>query len=293
MVCYISFSYSLVSNSTCTLLDTCSVHEYLFRIATDTHCNQRCICHRYKCSLLCGASSCWVEMGQIFCTGLFSIHGHLSGSDYCFLVGALGQACYTTHISITHLVYLLVLGLFSIYEPEDVPLAFDVTFSDVQHDYLALYLIYWPVSMEKGSIGFKPAHLTQPDIPSQCNTVILKNLFMSKVHKAPLPLSRLIQFLNGKEAMIAIIVGSVTKRDTSIQSSCTVGYCFSSEGSALKDLQFKLVCIQLLHLLLHRWSLSFLTCSSKCFYTSPYSTPWLCVNGTQFNSLYYTSVLDL
>ncbi|MBA0645242.1 hypothetical protein Goklo_013364, partial [Gossypium klotzschianum] len=42
------------------------------------------------------------------------------------------------------------------------------------------------------------------------NAVILKRLFMSKVNKPPLSLSRLIQYMKGKEDKIAVVVGTVT-----------------------------------------------------------------------------------
>ncbi|KAJ7977912.1 putative 60S ribosomal protein L18 [Quillaja saponaria] len=45
---------------------------------------------------------------------------------------------------------------------------------------------------------------------SRFNAVILKRLFMSKVNKAPLSLSRLIRYTKGKENKIAVVVGTVT-----------------------------------------------------------------------------------
>ncbi|KAJ4951219.1 hypothetical protein NE237_028051 [Protea cynaroides] len=45
---------------------------------------------------------------------------------------------------------------------------------------------------------------------SKFNAVILKRLFMSKVNKPPLSLSRLIEFMKGKEDKIAVVAGCVT-----------------------------------------------------------------------------------
>ncbi|EEF49907.1 60S ribosomal protein L18, putative [Ricinus communis] len=45
---------------------------------------------------------------------------------------------------------------------------------------------------------------------SKFNAVILKRLFMSKINKAPLSLSRLITFMKGKESKTAVVVGTVT-----------------------------------------------------------------------------------
>uniref|UniRef100_A0A803KNY3 Large ribosomal subunit protein uL15/eL18 domain-containing protein n=1 Tax=Chenopodium quinoa TaxID=63459 RepID=A0A803KNY3_CHEQI len=45
---------------------------------------------------------------------------------------------------------------------------------------------------------------------SSFNAVVLKRLFMSKTNKAPLALSRLIKYMNGKEDKVAVIVGTVT-----------------------------------------------------------------------------------
>ncbi|KAI3514677.1 hypothetical protein L1887_13284 [Cichorium endivia] len=45
---------------------------------------------------------------------------------------------------------------------------------------------------------------------SNFNAVILKRLFMSKVNKPPISLSRLIRYMSGKEDKIAVVVGTVT-----------------------------------------------------------------------------------
>ncbi|CAA7399889.1 unnamed protein product [Spirodela intermedia] len=45
---------------------------------------------------------------------------------------------------------------------------------------------------------------------SKFNAVILKRLFMSKINKPPISLSKLLKFMKGKEDKIAVIVGTVT-----------------------------------------------------------------------------------
>ncbi|XP_057957882.1 large ribosomal subunit protein eL18y [Malania oleifera] len=45
---------------------------------------------------------------------------------------------------------------------------------------------------------------------SKFNAVVLKRLFMSKVNRPPMSLSRLIRFMQGKEDKIAVLVGTVT-----------------------------------------------------------------------------------
>ncbi|KAL6564170.1 60S ribosomal protein L18 [Orobanche minor] len=45
---------------------------------------------------------------------------------------------------------------------------------------------------------------------SRFNAVILKRLFMSRVNRPPLSLSRLIPLMKGKENQIAVLVGTIT-----------------------------------------------------------------------------------
>ncbi|XP_074564081.1 large ribosomal subunit protein eL18x isoform X2 [Curcuma longa] len=45
---------------------------------------------------------------------------------------------------------------------------------------------------------------------SKFNAVILKRLFMSKTHRPPISLRRLIKFMEGKDDRIAVIAGTVT-----------------------------------------------------------------------------------
>ncbi|KAH7676590.1 large subunit ribosomal protein L18e protein [Dioscorea alata] len=45
---------------------------------------------------------------------------------------------------------------------------------------------------------------------SKFNAVVLKRLFMSKTNRPPISLRRLIKFMDGKNDMIAVIVGTVT-----------------------------------------------------------------------------------
>ncbi|XP_075658639.1 large ribosomal subunit protein eL18-like [Castanea sativa] len=47
-------------------------------------------------------------------------------------------------------------------------------------------------------------------IGSNFNAVILKRLFMSKVNRPPLSLSKLIRYMEGKDGKIAVVVGTVT-----------------------------------------------------------------------------------
>jgi large subunit ribosomal protein L18e len=45
---------------------------------------------------------------------------------------------------------------------------------------------------------------------SNFNAVVLKRLFMSKMNRAPLSLSKLVKFMNGKQGKTAVLVGTIT-----------------------------------------------------------------------------------
>mmetsp|Transcript_5526 Transcript_5526/g.14360 ORF Transcript_5526/g.14360 Transcript_5526/m.14360 type:complete len:188 (-) Transcript_5526:192-755(-) len=45
---------------------------------------------------------------------------------------------------------------------------------------------------------------------SKFNKVVLKRLFMSKINRPPLSLSKLAKFMEGKESKIAVLVGTIT-----------------------------------------------------------------------------------
>ncbi|XP_013584408.1 PREDICTED: 60S ribosomal protein L18-2-like isoform X2 [Brassica oleracea var. oleracea] len=60
------------------------------------------------------------------------------------------------------------------------------------------------------SISSLPSRFLVRRTQSKFNAVILKRLFMSKVNKAPLSLSRLVEFMTGKEDKIAVLVGTIT-----------------------------------------------------------------------------------
>eukprot|EP00959_Pyramimonas_sp_CCMP1952_P056620 1182531-Pyramimonas_sp.AAC.1 len=45
---------------------------------------------------------------------------------------------------------------------------------------------------------------------SKFNSIVLKRLFMSRINRPPLSLSKLAKFMAGKESKIAVLVGTIT-----------------------------------------------------------------------------------
>ncbi|WJX56593.1 60S ribosomal protein L18 [Trifolium repens] len=83
---------------------------------------------------------------------------------------------------------------------------------------LMLFLIYLCLSLNNGfvfevirlfDLYFQLYHFLVWRTDSGFNKVILKHLFMSKVNKPPLSLSRLFCFMMGKEGKIGVVVGAV------------------------------------------------------------------------------------
>merc|ERR1711907_62434 len=62
-------------------------------------------------------------------------------------------------------------------------------------------------------------------VESNFNKVILKRLFMSKMNRPPISLSKVAKFMRGKEGKMAVVVGTVTDDVRMLEAPKNVKLC--------------------------------------------------------------------